>query len=202
MIVLRGAVIILVDGYNVLKQVHDGELISEQQRRAFIKQLAIYQKIRKHKKIMVVFDGGPDTWATQEKIRGILVIYAGSGRIADDYILSFMKEHKEKAHNMLLVSSDRELCSWACDNKVTSIDAYEFYRLMMKAIKPPVKVPDGQKAIKISEDSSPELDELMQEAARYVTPKSTDLPEKQRRPGVSHKLSKEDRALLKKLKKL
>jgi len=197
-----GAMIILVDGYNVLKQVHDGELISEQQRRAFIKQLALYQKMRKHKKIMVVFDGGPDTWATQEKIRGILIVYAGAGRTADDYIHSFMKEHKEKASNMLLVSSDRELCSWACDNKVSSIDAHEFYKLMMKAINPPVKVPEGQKAIKITEDSTPELDELMQQAARHVSPKSTDLPEKQRQSEVRHKLSKEDRALLKKLRKL
>ena len=99
--------IILVDGYNVLKQIYDGEMISEQQRRSFIKQLAAYKKVRSHKKVIVVFDGGPDQWPSEEKIRGITVVYAGASRSADEYIHSFLKDHRDRAASMLLVSSDR-----------------------------------------------------------------------------------------------
>lgn len=195
-------VIILVDGYNVLKQVAEGQEISEQQRRSFIKQLAAYKHLRFHKKIMVVFDGGPDPWPTQEKIRGITVVYAGTSQSADDYIHSFFKEHTSKAANMMLISSDRELSSWASDYEVASIDALSFYKLMLQALKPPVKEVAGQKAVKISQDSSPELDVLMQEAGGKVPLKTEDYPQLSDQKVRSGRLSKKDRGLLKKLKKL
>jgi len=196
-------VIIIIDGYNVLKQVYDGELISDQQRGSFIRKLAIYQRKRRHKKIKVIFDGGSSSWPIQERVRGISVVYSGFRLSADDYIHSFMKEHRENAENMLLVSSDRQVCLWAAENGVASIDADEFYMLMIQAINPSAKkISKGQKALKITEDFNPELDELMQEASRGVKPKAVDLIENRPDPTMRHKLSKEDRALLKKIKKL
>jgi len=196
-------VIIIIDGYNVLKQVGKGETISEQQRRSFIKQLAAYQKIRSHKKIIVVFDAGPSTWPSQEKVHGISVVYSGTERTADDYINSFLQEQKEKAHNMILVSSDRQLCEWASDYEVASIDAHEFYDLVQQAIRPPkIFKETGQKAVKIAQDSTPELDELMRQASTKVQAKKEDMYTADSESKNSDKLSKKDRALLRKLKKL
>jgi len=193
--------IILVDGYNVLKQLYGGQIISEQQRCSFIKQLAAYKKVRSHKKIIVIFDGGPDQWPSEEKIRGISVVYAGALQTADEYIYSFLKDHKAKATNMVLVSSDRQLCEWASDYGVVSIDAQEFYMLVQQALKPPVKSFKSQQIVKMSENSLPELDALMWEATAQVVPKQEDwLPGE--REAKQRKLSKRERALLEKVKKL
>ena len=193
--------IILIDAYNVLKNVEKGDFISDAQRRSFIKKCAVYQKIRSHKKIMVVFDGGPCSWPSQEKIRGISVVYSGTERTADEYIQSFLKEHKSKAQNIILVSSDRELARSASDYNITSIDAHEFYKLMQEAIESPKVIKESsKKAVKTAQDSTPELDALMEQASSTVQVKKEDTIEPHE--NGSEKLSKKDRALLKKLKKL
>jgi len=193
--------IILIDGYNVLKNVEKGDFISDEQRRGFIKKLAAYQKVRSHKKIMVVFDGGPCSWPSQEKVRGITVVYSGTERTADEYIQSFLKEHKSKAQNIILVSTDRELNHSASDYNIASIDADEFYKLLQQAISPQKIIKEtDKKAIKMTQDSTPELDALMEQASSTVQPKKDDTVEPQ--DNGSEKLSKKDRALLKKLKKL
>jgi predicted RNA-binding protein with PIN domain len=193
--------ILLLDGYNILKQIYNGQMISEQQRNSFIKQLAAYKRLRSHKKMVVVFAGGPDPWPLEEKIRGISIVYAGASRTADDYIHSFIEKHKSKASNMMLVSSDRQVCSWASEYGVISIDAQEFYKIMQHAIKsPPIKKVQSQ-AVKTAKVSSPELDVLMQEASAKIEEKKEDLLQERER-GREQKLSKKERALLKKLKKL
>ncbi len=195
--------IILIDAYNILKQLFEGEMITEQQRRAFIKQISLYQRKRKHKKILVVFDGGMVQWPSREKIRGTSVIYTGVQQSADDYIKSFVSAHKDKAENMVVVSSDRELCSWVDDYGVATVDALEFYRLMVQALKPSTKIVKPQKAIKLTAQVIPELDRLMQEAAENIT---NCKPEDDNRQFCdlkpSQKLSQKNRVLLKKIKKL
>jgi predicted RNA-binding protein with PIN domain len=193
-------VIILVDGYNVLKQIKDGQEISEQQRSSFIKQLASYKKLRSHKKIIIVFDGGPDQWPSQEKIRGVIVVYAGALRTADDYIHSYIQENKAKAANMLLVSSDRQLCIWASDYDVASVDSWEFYRIVQQALKPLTVVKGQARVVKITENSSAELDKLMQESTKHLVFKQEDWSQK--KLNMQKKLSKRERILLKKVKKL
>jgi len=193
-------VIILVDGYNVLKQIADGKKISDQQRRSFIKQLAAYKKLRSHKKILVVFDGGPNQWPSQEKIRGITVVYAGALRTADDYIHSYIQENRAKAANMLLVSSDRQLCIGASDYDVASVDSWEFYRIVLQALVPPTVVKGQEQAVKTTDNSSAELDALMQESTKHLVSKQEDWDQK--KLNTQKKLSKQERILLKKVKKL
>ncbi|TET06039.1 hypothetical protein E3J79_03200 [Candidatus Dependentiae bacterium] len=194
--------VILIDGYNVLKQIYDGKMISEQQRLSFINQLALYKRLRSHKKITIVFDGGLFSWPSQEKIRGINVVYAGVSRTADEYIYSFIQEHKAKTANMLLVSSDLQLCKSASDYGVCSISASEFYNVLQERIRPAKKRKrNNQPAVKIADNSSPDVDALMQEASKHVILKEENVePEWQAEP--DKKPSKQERDLLKKIQKL
>ena len=63
--------IILIDGYNLLKQLH-GPTVSDMQRGAFANLLGRYIKKRNHK-ITVVLDGGPYLYPTFEKQKGITI---------------------------------------------------------------------------------------------------------------------------------
>ena len=74
--------ILLIDGYNVIKQAMLKKTISEDERKSFIKQLGKYHKIKGHK-IMLIFDGGPFDRASKEKENGVYVIYAGTQETAD-----------------------------------------------------------------------------------------------------------------------
>ena len=72
--------IILIDGYNLLKQVFPhirGKL--DAQRKFFVQQLGFYKhkKAKDIKDIIVVFDGGQLSHATREVWDGIVVIFSG-----------------------------------------------------------------------------------------------------------------------------
>jgi predicted RNA-binding protein with PIN domain len=194
--------VILIDGYNVLKQVYDGQMISEQQRLSFIKQLALYKRLRSHKKITIVFDGGLSSWPSHEKIRGINIVYAGAERTADEYIYLFIEEHKTKAANMLLVSSDLQLCKFASDYGVSSISSSEFYDVLQERIRPIKKRKiNNQRVVKTATNSSPDVDALMQEASTHAILKEENVVSEWKSE-PDKKLSKQERALLKKIQKL
>ena len=77
--------IILIDGYNLLKQRNPGIYVEDSVREQFIRLLGAYHKRRGHV-MMLIFDGGTHLWPIQENKAGIVVIYAGNGKSADDYI--------------------------------------------------------------------------------------------------------------------
>jgi len=194
--------IIIVDGYNVLKQIGKKETITETERRSFVNKLGLYKKKRNHKKIMVVFDAGPSTWVSQEKIRGVVVVYSGSSKTADDYIESYIEENKQKAESMMLITSDRALASFASEHGIASVDSLEFYKIVMNVIRPPVLCQTGgQQVVKMTRETNIDLDELMHKASKGIISKAEDGPE-----GVDKiakaRGSKRERALLKKFSKL
>ena len=96
---------IIIDGYNVLKQVLHSGKISDMQRRAFINMLGKYGEKKNHR-IVVVFDGGPDTWPTQQRDHGVTIIYSGIKKSADDLIKDLLNQ---KHHNLLVITWDNEI---------------------------------------------------------------------------------------------
>ena len=191
--------IILVDGYNVLKQREPGIFIEEDSRDQFIQLLGAYHKRRGHL-ILLIFDGGPQQWPVQESKAGIIVIYAGAGKTADDFIKQYIAEHHQE--DLFLVSSDRELGLWASKYDIPSMNALPFYDIIISG-----HVGDIQKKarhgeiVKTSMSEYPGLDALMLEASERIVPKQEDrLPEQKRRSG--HQESKVDRLLKKKIEKL
>lgn len=192
--------IILIDGYNILKQRDPGAYIHENIREQLIRVLGLYCKKRGHL-ILLIFDGGSCSWPVRETKSGIFIIYAGAGNSADDFIKQYIAEHH--TDDLLLVSSDRELGAWASKYDIASMDSLPFYNIItdtraytaMQKKKPCA-------VVKTTEREDPSLDALMEEASAKVMTKEED---KWRAGEVlprGKKESKRDRLLRKKIEKL
>lgn len=157
--------IIVIDAYNVLKRIHGCIHISEAQRRQFVKKLNRYASL-KHHDIAVIFDGGNARWPTREKVGRVTEVYVGHQRTADDYIKEYI--HHEQTKEILLVSSDNELCYQADQIGIPSIDSSMFYQLVKRE---PLKQkePPRSPVVKTSQEVNQELDSLMRQAAQGMS---------------------------------
>jgi len=194
--------ILVIDGYNVLKQVLLKDRINEHARNKFIKQLCRYAKKRGHL-IRLIFDGGPLDFSTKEKVDGIYVVYVGAGQIADDYIKRYLEDNKSL--DIILVSSDNDICRTAKRVGAEFIDSKEFYEIMLEVLQKGVNQRSVKetKAIKTSKNQDEELDRLMQEASKTVEYKSEDFIDfADKGKNKSKTLSKKERKKLKQIKKL
>ena len=167
--------IIIIDGYNLLKLIH-GSDVSERQRSACINLLGRYIKKRQHK-VMIVFDAGPCIYPMQEKQHGITVIYSGSYQSADDSIIKFVQEHAQK--ELLVISADRELLQQVVVHNAHTLEPLIFYEKvkevcissdMIQALRS-----DGS-IIKFEHDEQKDsaIDDLMYEAAAMNIPYKDD----------------------------
>lgn len=188
--------IVIIDGYNVLKRNHR-KPVDAQGREMFIHMLSRYGARKKHD-IIVVFDGGPYEWPSSASEHEVEVIYSGRRTTADKVIMRYLKEHRRK--DILLVSSDRELNLCASRNEVASIDSGDFYRLVQEALSADQE--RGQGPIVIDENET-DLATLMEQSARFAAPKSDDVKTSDEDDdGIKRTVSKQERLLLAKLKKL
>ncbi|KKP29908.1 MAG: hypothetical protein UR12_C0001G0043 [candidate division TM6 bacterium GW2011_GWF2_30_66] len=201
--------ILLIDGYNVVKQALMKNDVSDKERDIFIAQLGKYCKIKGHK-ARLVFDGGPSDRPTKELLYGVTVIYSGYRDSADDYIKDYLDAHK--ALDLLLVSTDRDICRHASRINVEQLDAKDFYYIMSVSLNNLGKHLDDKVAnrlaiaTKTSESVNKELDELMQLGSKVVPKKLEDeLPSDcfSGLKGVKHnKLTKKEMKKMKKINKL
>jgi predicted RNA-binding protein with PIN domain len=190
--------ILLLDGYNLLKYILRKDFVSEKDRALFIARLLSYAQHKKHT-IILVFDGGPYDRPTYERKGIVSVLYAGGSQSADDVIKEYAERHQ--ASQLVLVSSDRELQSFASRRQVATIDAATFATLMRERKEPPLKiVKSTEVAHKLQDKTNLELDALMQEGSTYILYK--DESPKKNNESDKHRLSKEERKLLKIKKKL
>jgi len=194
--------IIVVDGYNVLKQVKGAREISNSERERFIALLHQYGKL-KGNKIVLFFDGGLTQWPSRERHKGIEVIYSGITQSADDCIKHYLKDHPN--YDLLLVTSDHELGLWASHIQVPSINSIDFYQLMIRehsnAHTSNQQQHQGQ-LIKTSYESDESVDRLMQETVEVIHSKKDDIIAVPRTAVDNQRLSKKERKLLQKIKKL
>ncbi|PKN03174.1 hypothetical protein CVU75_03595 [Candidatus Dependentiae bacterium HGW-Dependentiae-1] len=196
--------ILVIDGYNVLKQSLRQPQISERAKQHFIAQLNAYGIAKKHT-IVVVFDGGPYWNTDTEKIGGITIVHSGTKESADDYIMRYLDTHT--ASDLLLISTDRDVCKHAWDLNIESIDAIDFYHLLQEGTETqPMQKKSRQNAVKLTNSNQPELDNLMHEASQQVNTKKENDSETNTRPSKQissgKMLSKTERRMLKKIKKL
>ncbi len=192
--------VIIIDGYNLIKQAIQDRQIGEQERHRFIHMLSRYARRKKHK-IVLVFDGGPQTWPSQEVIAGVKVIYSGIKETADSVIMKYIDDYRTK--ELFLVSSDNELGRFASKHGIASIGSEDFHYLLQEALRAPSdeKVVDQQPEIEI-DDGVQDLDALMERASEVIPQKLEDQPRSKQRQATLQRISKRDRALLKKLHKL
>ncbi len=188
--------ILIIDGYNLLRHIDPSREVTEHERMIFLHKLKLYARRKKHK-IVVVFDGGPYQWPHKELINGVKVIYSGARDTADTVIMQYIADHKNK--DLLLVSSDHEICLFASKHDVVSIGSDDFYRLFQQGLQ------GGKKELQDSDVSFDEdehdLNAVMEQASEVVHQKEEDITPSDVRLNTPRS-SKKDRLLLKKLKKL
>ncbi|MBT3827855.1 hypothetical protein HOL34_02230 [bacterium] len=190
---------IIIDGYNILKQLTNDVYVSEKERYAFVKKVAKYHAKTRHS-IVIVFDGGHSNYPEKERHHGIEVVYAGSTMSADEYIKQHVKELGAK--EIVLVSQDRALCEYVGRSKVICVDPPLFYK---KITRPSVsKSKDAQSkpetnVVKTTGERDLDIDSLMQEAAEMHAPdkQNSDMIKVESGVGGKGRRSKKDRALLK-----
>lgn len=187
---------ILIDGYNVLKQMLTADQVSLPQRRAFTNMLGKYAAKKNHT-ITLVFDGGPDTWPCKERDHGITILYSGTKQTADDVIKKLLLEKK---HGVLLISSDNELKARAAQRGIDSMNADDFYTLVKNELIQKSELKTSDVVIKTSTQTESLVDELMRADKRKIY--KDDEIEENKRTSPSQKLSKKERAYIQKIKKL
>ena len=197
--------IILVDAYNLLRATPPyKKTITEKERAQFIARLSAYGRSKGHK-IVIVFDGGPHEWPFKESMKVVQIVYSGMHESADDYIKEYIEAHKAK--DLLLVSSDSELNRYAQQRNIPSIDSATFAQLLYESSTTKKSFNTQQHEItklvqdkEFGADAQEMLDRLMTQASRNVSEKSEDLVSE--RTTKKDHLTKEERILLQKLKKL
>lgn len=189
--------IILIDGYNLLKSISPNSTSNDQERRAFLKMLSSYAYRKKHR-LIVVFDAGPYEWAYKEKINGVAVVYSGRFQTADEFIMEYLDEHYAK--ETLLVSSDNEIGRHASDLEVPSIGSQDFFKVIQDVLCDEHSIADQEVSVTLESDTQ-DLDTIMQEGSRHVPIKQEDL-----QPSTvkisSKKMSRAEKKLYTILKKL
>jgi len=214
--------IVLIDGYNLLRHAFSkekGKLIK--QREQFIRQLGYYKSKKENLQIIVVFDGGLSRHATREVHAGVVVIYSGQNSSADNWILDFVQKNKEK--ELLVVTLDRELKDKCSNFGADNISVKDFYNLVQNAILEDIEILDKKSknhTYKLEknenfedlfkgfdEKNSKALDLLMtQDLGNFemfkIDADSTYKTNKTNRKSKSEFLSKQDKKLQKKIKKL
>jgi len=122
--------ILLVDAYNVVRFLYPSDRHAyDAQVALFLQKLSAYYRLKRGEvqDVVVVFDGGMFSHKTREVIGGLAVIYAGAGRKADDVLVHYAGQFRERG---LLVSNDRELGRRVLAHRTASIDVHEFWQLV------------------------------------------------------------------------
>ncbi|MFA6066209.1 MAG: NYN domain-containing protein [Candidatus Babeliaceae bacterium] len=189
--------ILIIDAYNILKNIFHNVLISEKQRRAFIDLITKYAHTKKHT-IYIVFDGNSSD-VNQSHNHSVSIIYSGYNKSADQVIISLVEKLPEK-DNILLISSDNNLKKTARTHAVASCDSVEFYKYITQDVTHKQlqknKSPHTHKYTHHA--SSTELDELMHTSI-VVHKDETPIAKPTKN---AYTASKEERKLNKIIKKL
>jgi predicted RNA-binding protein with PIN domain len=174
---------IIVDGYNLIRQ---SDVLRGQERqsleagrKALIHSLAQYKRLRGHR-ITVVFDGweGGSPLEERDLAGGVAIIYSRLGEKADEVIKRLVAAGSEE---ILVVTSDREIATFAARRGKSSIASPEFAARLDRLAAAPAQ----------GADNPPETED-----------DEADRPGAAKKKGPARRLSKQKRAALARIKKL
>lgn len=191
---------LIIDGYNLLKNILKLQHVSSDARNHFLKRLAIYAQ-KKSLQLLIVFDGGDVSFNFSERVYGLEIIYSGFIDSADDVIMRLISAHSYQ-QELLIISSDRQIVDLATSRRIDILRSEDFYDLLKisEANSHNLKSNFSNNLNKITSEINPELDNLMELASRQIRLKD-DSEIKLRKSGVN-KLSKSELQKQRKLKKL
>ena len=193
--------IIVIDAYNLLHATpFFKKTLTDQERARFVKHLGVYGQ-RKGHKIVLVFDGGRFEWPQKEKMHSVQVVYSGIHESADDYIKEYLEKNRSK--DLLVVSSDTEINSYAQRLSIPSIDSVGFCVLLKEALQKSNNTDKSTETIvKMKHETHDDIDKIMVDAAKNMLIKTDDVVNTGDRKVKNKRASKQERVLLKKLNKL
>ncbi len=149
---------ILIDGYNLIRQSIRLRRFERQSleagRSALVAWLSEYQSGKNHR-ITVVFDGWINGPAQEERdySSGIHILYSSRGVKADDVLKRITAAADEE---ILVVSSDREVSSYAIRRGKATLSSLEFESIVDKFLAAPANNAfSGQKEEDEEEDNHP-----------------------------------------------
>ena len=116
----------VIDGNNLIGASPDIALNDPEARSKIVYFIRKFQEKRQNK-VLVVFDGAPDD-AIHEDVRSkkFAIRYPQYGLSADDEIRRVLESYTS-VRDVILVTSDRELKSFAKDKGIKTINSIEFY---------------------------------------------------------------------------
>ncbi len=191
--------IIIIDGYNFLKALFPK--IKDKlthQREQLIKSLALYREKKEHE-IVVVFDGGFSDKASREVHRGVVVVFAGQKRSADDWIVDYVKRNFGK--EMMLISGDRGLAGRCRRFNIDVLEVHDFAKLLESVLLESIETSLSKKDDDISEIDSEALDVLMEQSGVNSYEKDDNYEDRAKK-GKSYTRSKEEKRIWNKIKKM
>lgn len=192
--------LLLIDGYNLIKQVLGCQRVSHAQLTHFVAELERYLKKQRLQALMVL-DGGQSTHGHELKNATLTIRFSGYQQTADTVIMQYLDEHA--GHEIVVISSDRQIRNHAHSKGKETICSDEFYYQFMKKDRGTVpSVNKNAQLHKLSTTSPLELDELMLEATHAILPKDEDFGSKTIVRHSSQRLSKKERKRDQILKKL
>ena len=119
----------LVDGNNVMALKRGWHRDKVAARRELIRELAVLVECRKVK-ITVVFDGAPDeAFPDGARYKSVHIFYARLGSNADSRIKDMIRSSSFK-RDMVVVSSDKELVSFASRQGTRTMRSLQFRRML------------------------------------------------------------------------
>lgn len=158
--------ILILDGYNILKQVLTSSRVTQTERDAFVRLMGKYAQKKNHK-IIIFFDGGPHEKPYESRLNGAYVWYAGTNLTADELIIQHAPSYKNK--DAALITSVRDLINRTAFSLKVVFEPLFFYTQVKSAFQSADAISDTITIIKTSENTDEELDRLMHEAALLPT---------------------------------
>lgn len=194
--------IILIDAYNVFKTVLHNQFVEKNEQIRFLNVFETYASIRNHK-IILVFDGENNKAEFTDNYQLITIYYSGYKQTADDIIKKQLKTLQ--GQDLLLVTSDRDICKFAMQYSIQSISSQRFYTLLQAV----VYSKDQQDTFilrtiqKTSTAENHYVDKLMEMGSRQLIAKEQDKEIKSTiHSRYKERNSKKERKLLKQIAKI
>jgi predicted RNA-binding protein with PIN domain len=199
---MRGWMNIIIDAYNLIKQIYKKNFITDHEKETIIKKLIQYSRLKGHT-FTIVFDGGSSWWIQKEKYNSVEVIWPGQTKSADDYIKLLIEDTKNNSHQ-LLVSSDHELITIANSYDIPAIESVYFWQFVLIAIqeKQEEKILYKEEIKKLSKSIDESVDEIMHEFSHSISQKKDEGFLSKQRNTHEKMVSKNERRLYDIIKKL
>lgn len=183
--------ILLVDGYNVLKSQLASKYVDEHDRHRFIQQLIKFAD-RKDNRLIIVFDGGSHPWDISEPYDAHEVMYSGYKQTADVVLRKLIARYR--GYDVMVISSDREVVRYAKHHGLTPLSAQEFISMLQQVVSIPAPVVKGtQDPVKITDEKNAELDILMEQSSRKMPVKREQEESRERTNAVSKREAQVER---------